>query len=52
MYRDLTKNAPVEVDQILGDLLERGRKLGVVTPLLSAACVNLRIYQARLDSAR
>ena len=47
MYRDLSKNAPVEVDQILGDLLERGRKLGVVTPLLESACANLRIYEAR-----
>ena len=52
MYRDLTRNARVEVDQILGDLLERGRNLGVATPLLAAACVNLRIYQARLESAR
>lgn len=48
MYRDLSKNAPVEVDQILGDLLVRGRKLGVATPLLEAACINLRIYEARL----
>jgi ketopantoate reductase len=48
----LTKNARVEVDQILGDLLERGQNSGVVTPLLAAACVNLRIHQARLESAR
>jgi 2-dehydropantoate 2-reductase len=48
MYRDLIKNAPVEVDQILGDLLDRGRKLGVATPLLESACINLRIYEARL----
>jgi 2-dehydropantoate 2-reductase len=48
----LTRNARVEVDQILGDLLERGRNLGVATPLLAAACANLRIYQARLKSAR
>jgi 2-dehydropantoate 2-reductase len=52
MYRDLSKRAPVEVDQILGDLLERGRKCGVTAPLLEAACVNLRIYQARLDAER
>ena len=50
MYRDLNKSAPVEVDQILGDLLERGRKSGVTTPLLEAACANLRIYQARLSA--
>jgi 2-dehydropantoate 2-reductase len=47
MYRDMSKNAPVEVEQILGDLLARGRKLGMVTPLLESACVNLRIYEAR-----
>jgi 2-dehydropantoate 2-reductase len=52
MYRDLTKNAPVEVDQILGDLLERGRKFDVTAPLLEAACVNLRIYQARLSASK
>jgi 2-dehydropantoate 2-reductase len=50
MYRDMSKNAPVEVDQILGDLLERGRKLAVTTPLLEAACANLRIYQSRLSA--
>ena len=49
MYRDLSRNAPVEVDQILGDLLERGRKFDLTTPLLEAAFVNLRIYQARLS---
>jgi 2-dehydropantoate 2-reductase len=48
MYRDLLRNAPVEVDHILGDLLERGRTHQVVTTLLQAAFVNLRIYQARV----
>jgi 2-dehydropantoate 2-reductase len=51
MYRDLIRNAPVEVDQILADLIDRGRKPGISTPLLEAACVNLKIYQAR-QSAR
>jgi 2-dehydropantoate 2-reductase len=45
MYRDLCKGAPVEVDHILGDLLERGREHAVITPLLQAASVNLRVYQ-------
>jgi 2-dehydropantoate 2-reductase len=45
MYRDLMRNAPVEVDTILGDLLDRGRKLGISTPILQAAFVNLSIYQ-------
>jgi 2-dehydropantoate 2-reductase len=48
MYRDLRKGAPVEADHILGDFIERGSAHGVVTPLLKAAFVNLRIYQNRL----
>jgi 2-dehydropantoate 2-reductase len=48
MYRDLRKGAPVEVDHILGDFIERGAARGVATPLLKAAFVNLRIYQERL----
>ena len=48
MYRDLKKNAPVEVDAILGDLLERGRKLDLKTPVLEAAFVHLSIYQRGL----
>lgn len=45
MYRDLTRGAPVEVDTILGDLLDHGQKRGLSTPLLQAAFVNLSIYQ-------
>jgi 2-dehydropantoate 2-reductase len=45
MYRDFKKGLPVEVDTILGDLLERGRHHGLKTPLLEAAFVNLSIYQ-------
>jgi 2-dehydropantoate 2-reductase len=49
MYRDLRKGAPVEVDHILGDLLARAVAKGVATPLLNAAFINLRIYQAGLS---
>jgi 2-dehydropantoate 2-reductase len=49
MYRDLRKGAPVEVDHILGDFIERGAAHRVTTPLLKAAFVNLRVYQARLQ---
>jgi 2-dehydropantoate 2-reductase len=49
MYRDLIKGAPVEVDHILGDLLQRAVMEGVATPLLNAAFINLRIYQAGLS---
>jgi 2-dehydropantoate 2-reductase len=45
MYRDLQKGAPVEVDTILGDLLDYGRSHQVDTPLLQAGCVRLRVYQ-------
>ena len=45
MYRDLQQRRPVEADQILGDLLERGRSLSVSTPLLAAAFANLSVYQ-------
>ena len=48
MYRDLIKKGRVEVDQILGDLLDRGRRLSLESPLVEAAYINLRIYQARL----
>ncbi len=45
MYRDLAKNSPIEADQILGDLLTRGRQAQVHTPLLAAAYTHLAIYQ-------
>ena len=45
MYRDLENHARVEVDTILGDLLERGRKQGVSAPMVQAAFVGLTIYQ-------
>jgi 2-dehydropantoate 2-reductase len=47
MYRDLIKGASVEVDAILGDLLERGLKLGLKMPLLQAAFVCLSVNQRR-----
>jgi 2-dehydropantoate 2-reductase len=51
MYRDLHKGAPVEVEQTLGDLLTRGSALGINTPLVKAAYVQLAIYQSRLNKA-
>jgi 2-dehydropantoate 2-reductase len=52
MYRDLKKGAPVEVDTILGDLLEHGRTHGLTTPILEAAFVSLSIYQRGFDRAK
>src|SRR5438477_7351105 len=48
MYRDLRKSAPVEVDHILGDFMERGGAHKVATPLLKAAFINLGVYQGGL----
>jgi 2-dehydropantoate 2-reductase len=48
MYRDLQQGSPIEADQIIGDLLARGRRVGIATPLVAAAYANLSIYQARI----
>jgi 2-dehydropantoate 2-reductase len=47
MYRDLQRGAPIEADQIVGDLLARGKKGGLSTPLLAAAYTHLSVYQNR-----
>lgn len=44
MYRDLTQGYEIEADQVIGDLLLRGARNGVVTPLLNAVYVNLQVY--------
>ena len=51
MYRDLQANAPVEVEQILADLLPRAAGFGIDTPGLEAAVAQLRIHQARKAAA-
>jgi 2-dehydropantoate 2-reductase len=47
MYRDMMAGNAVEVDQILGDLRARARSFGIATPLVSAAAIQLSIYQRR-----
>ncbi len=47
MFRDTQKGAPVEADQIVGDLLARAGRLNVATPLLALAYTHLAIYQNR-----
>jgi 2-dehydropantoate 2-reductase len=46
MYWDLTHDNPVEGDHIVGDLVSRGRQLGVPTPLFSLAHTHLSVYSA------
>jgi 2-dehydropantoate 2-reductase len=48
MFRDVQRNRPVEVEQIIGDLLRRGTGAGIAVPLLSAAYVHLSVYQNKL----
>jgi 2-dehydropantoate 2-reductase len=48
MYRDLLRGAPIEADQIIGDLVERARAAGIETPLLEAIHTQLCVYQRRV----
>jgi 2-dehydropantoate 2-reductase len=45
MLRDIERGAPIEADQIIGDLLARGS--GGDYPLLQLAYAHLRTYEAR-----
>jgi 2-dehydropantoate 2-reductase len=47
MYRDLQRGAPIEADQIIGDLVARARRADLAAPLLRAAYASLSIYQNR-----
>ncbi|MFG3344277.1 ketopantoate reductase family protein [Streptomyces sp. NPDC048018] len=51
LYRDLVSGRPTEVEHLFGDLTQRGRALGVPTPLLDLATLHLRIHQARVGHA-
>jgi 2-dehydropantoate 2-reductase len=51
MYRDLLQGQPVEVEPILGDLVAEARQAGVPAPLLQAAAVTLRVYDAALPGS-
>jgi 2-dehydropantoate 2-reductase len=49
MYRDLQNGAPVEAEQIIGDLVAHAERAGITTPLLAAAFAHLSIYQNRIS---
>ena len=48
MYRDLQQGRPVEAEQIVGDMVARGTRHKLATPLLNAAYAHLSIYQKSL----
>lgn len=47
MLRDVEQGSRIESDQILGDLLARGQKHGLATPLVRVVYVHLKSYEAR-----
>jgi 2-dehydropantoate 2-reductase len=47
MFRDIERGAPIEAEQILGDLLRRGGKETAHHSLLRVACAHLQTYEAR-----
>jgi 2-dehydropantoate 2-reductase len=48
MYRDLQQGRPVEAEQIVGDMVARGARHKLATPLLAAAYANLSVYQRQI----
>ncbi len=45
MLRDIQRGGRIEADQIVGDIIRRGRVHGIATPLLDTAFVHLEAYQ-------
>ena len=47
MLRDMEAKAPIEAHQIIGDLLDRGLRHSLATPLLETVYAHLRVYEER-----
>lgn len=47
MYRDRRDELPIEREQIIGDLVARGRAAGLALPLLTTTNVALTVYEQR-----
>jgi 2-dehydropantoate 2-reductase len=45
MFRDMKAGRPVELDQIVGDLIARGSAQGLSTPLLASVLARLQVYE-------
>jgi 2-dehydropantoate 2-reductase len=52
MLRDIENNSRIEADQIVGDLLERGRSHRLASPKLEIVYAHLKAYEARRDRQR
>jgi 2-dehydropantoate 2-reductase len=49
MFRDLQQGRPIEAEQIVGDMLARGARHKLATPLLAAAYAHLCVYQKQIE---
>lgn len=49
MFRDMEQRLPIEADHIVGDLLRRGEKHGITTPILRLLYVHLKSYERRRE---
>ena len=47
MFRDIERQAPIEAEHIIGDLLRRGEEHALASPLLRVAYAHLKAYEVR-----
>ncbi|TDH58021.1 2-dehydropantoate 2-reductase [Dankookia rubra] len=47
MLRDIDRGGPAEGEHVLGDMVERAEKMGVLTPMLRLARCHVATYEAR-----
>jgi 2-dehydropantoate 2-reductase len=52
LFRDVLAGRPVEVEPVIGDLVQRAGALHLSVPLLTVALAGLRVYERRLDAAQ
>jgi 2-dehydropantoate 2-reductase len=52
LSRDLMAGHPTEVEPVLGDLVERGHRLGLSLPLTGLAALSLRVHNRRVGEAQ
>ncbi len=51
MLRDVERGGPIEGEHIVGDMVRRGKALGMATPLLRTALCSLQTYELSRASA-
>ena len=52
MFRDVGRGRPIEVEEIIGDLVRRGASAKIAAPLLEAAYIHLAVYQNKVARDR